>query len=146
MIAAFLYFLTGHFMSALILYFIHRFVFHGKLRRLPILKGLAKLHGIHHANVANKSDKYIFVPLWINILLVITLIVSASINIYFSLGIATFGALYAWRHWAIHNHDFTSKFFHHHNYHHKGNTLKNFSGIYPFIDKIFNTYEDELTK
>jgi sterol desaturase/sphingolipid hydroxylase (fatty acid hydroxylase superfamily) len=137
-----LLFLIGHFGSALFLYFVHRFVFHGKLRRYPVLKNLAKLHGLHHANLAAANlAKFIFVPLPI-VLLLIGIVVGSSyfIGIYFGIGIASFGFLYAQRHWAIHHHDFSSRFFYHHDYHHRGNVLMNFSGVYPFIDRIFKTY------
>lgn len=143
--------LVGHFSSALFIYLVHRFVFHGKLRRYPGLNHLARLHGLHHAEVKKHQivngkingnvEKYIFVPLWVKIALFVLI---TSVGYFVSLGLAagitSFGLLYSWRHYAIHHHDFKSKFFHHHDYHHRANTQKNFSGMHPFFDKIFGTY------
>ena len=54
-------------------------------------------------------------------------------------GVGSFGALYSYRHKAIHNLDNSSKFFFHHKYHHVVNSKVNFSGIYPEIDFLFKT-------
>ena len=149
--------LIGHFGSALFIYLVDRFVFHGNIRRYPIFKHLARLHGLHHAEVKKHKitngklngnvEKYIFVPLWVKISLFL-LIVSLGyfVGLGLAVGIASFGVLYSWRHYAIHHHDFTSKFFHHHDYHHRANTQKNFSGMWPFFDKIFGTYVETYPK
>lgn len=134
------FFVLGHLLSALFLYSAHRFVFHGKLRRWPVLKRLARLHGLHHAHIDKELDKFIFVPWWVSILLILTVVLFGCIHPGLGLGIASFAALYAHRHWAIHHHDFSSKFHLHHDYHHREDVLKNLSGVYPFIDKIFGTY------
>lgn len=150
-------FLLGHFSSALFIYLTHRFVFHGKLRRYPGFKHLARLHGLHHAEVKKHTivdgkisgnvEKYIFVPLWVKIALFVLIVsVGSFASIAFAAGIASFGVLYSWRHYAIHHHDFKSRFYHHHDYHHRANTQKNFSGMWPFIDKIFGTYVETYPK
>lgn len=136
-----LLFITGHSLGALVVYLNHRFVLHGRLRRWPLLKKLARLHGLHHAHHNDKNDPYIFMPLWGKLSLVFILVIIATLSLPLSLGISSFCLLYMYRHWAIHNTDTTSRFFRHHNLHHKKFPNKNFSGIYPVIDKIFNTNE-----
>ena len=145
-LSAFLFFLflfaVGHFAAAVLVYLNHRFVFHGKLRRWPLLRSMAKIHSLHHAHAYDNHDPFIFVPTLGQVVIFAALLLVAWNNIALSLGLASFSILYSHRHWAIHNTDFSSKFHHHHEHHHKKNTLSNFSGIYPFIDKIFGTYEE----
>jgi len=133
--------ILGHFFCALVVYFNHRFIFHGKLRRVPGLRYLAKLHGLHHAHAYDDVDPHIFVPWWGKILIGLIFYFAATISIPFSIGMASFSLLYAYRHWAIHNTDFSSNFYRHHDLHHRKYPNKNFSGIYPFIDTIFGTAE-----
>jgi len=133
-------FITGHYIGALIVYLNHRFVFHGRLRRWPLLKGLARLHGLHHAHHSDDFDRYIFVPMWGKLLLALSLFLVSLISLPLACGIGSFSLLYMHRHWAIHNGDNTSKFHKHHNMHHTTEPNKNYSGMYPFIDKIFGTY------
>lgn len=133
-------FLFGHFFAAIFLYLMHRFVFHGFLKRWPLLRTLAKLHGYHHAKV--DDIKYMIAPFWAKISLALVLLLFGYfIHIGFSLGIASFGILYMFRHWSIHQSEKKTRFYYHHMFHHY-NVKTNFSGIYPFIDKIFNTYEE----
>ena len=138
--------LVGHSAAALIVYFNHRFVFHGKLKRLPVLRQSAKMHAMQHRYAYADHDPYILVPLMINIVIIFSLLLVTLISIPLSLGIASFCFLYMYRHWAIHNTDFTSHFHKHHEYHHNGNVKSNYSGIYPLIDKIFGTYVEFIPK
>lgn len=141
MITNVLLIIIGHILAALIVYFNHRFIFHGKLRRYPIFKSLSRLHALHHANAYSKKvDEFIHTPWWGKVLISLFLIsIGLFASWYLSLGFASFAALYAYRHWSIHHNDFTSKFSIHHRLHHEKNVKKNFSGIYPIIDKIFKT-------
>ncbi len=137
----FFLFLIGHFIAALAVYLNHRFVLHGNLRRVPFLKPLARLHGLHHANLdENNVDKYIFMPWWSKLSFYALMILFAFINIPFTIGIISFALLYQYRHWSIHHSDDTSKFYYHHHYHHCVDVKKNLSGIYPVLDKVFQTY------
>lgn len=141
MIAVFLLnFIFGHYISALFLYLVHRFIFHGTLRRWPVFKNWARLHGLHHADVSNIH--HMLAPFWVKCLLFSILVLTALlIHPGFALGIASFGLLYMYRHWAIHQDEYKTKFYYHHMYHHH-NVKVNFSGMYPFIDKIFGTYTE----
>ena len=48
---------VGHLTGALVLYLNHRFIFHGKLGRFPILRSMRKLHTLHHRHrVAHNGD------------------------------------------------------------------------------------------
>ena len=130
---------AGHFFCALLVYLNHRFIFHTKIGDKPILKGLKKLHALHHKHSYDeKRNEFIFVPIKFQILFSSLIIAIGFISVPFAIGITSFAALYSYRHYAIHNNDKSSKFHEHHNTHHK-NIKYNFSGMYPFIDKIFKT-------
>lgn len=136
-----LLFILGHFLAAFFIYLLHRFVFHGSLRRWPLLKTLARLHGMHHADVSN--IKYMIAPTWAKITLTLVLLSTGYfLHPSLALGIASFGLLYMFRHWAIHQSEKKTKFYYHHMFHHKQNAKKNFSGMYPFIDRLFGTYAE----
>jgi sterol desaturase/sphingolipid hydroxylase (fatty acid hydroxylase superfamily) len=130
----------GHILAALAVYLNHRFVFHGKLGRYPILKYFKRLHGMHHAHAYDEKRNDYFEPLWFKVLFfAFLLIFGIFINFFFTLGLLSFGMLYAYRHVSIHNHDRTSRFSKHHYYHHCVDRRMNYSGIYPVIDYIFGT-------
>jgi len=138
--SAFFYFALGHILSALIIYLNHRFVFHGKLGKLPILKKTRHLHALHHAHAYDKERNNYFEPLWVKMSFYgLLLLIGSFINWSFSLGLLSFGLLYAYRHKSIHNEDIGSYFSVHHRYHHTVNTKCNYSGVYPIIDHIFGT-------
>jgi sterol desaturase/sphingolipid hydroxylase (fatty acid hydroxylase superfamily) len=108
----------GHFVAAIAVYLNHRFVFHGRLGKLPVLRRLKRLHSLHHVHAYDEERNDFFEPLWVRSLF---FIVIASIGYLINWGFS-FGVLSI-----------------HHAYHHKKNPFTNFSGIYPFIDKIFGT-------
>ena len=129
----------GHFFCALVVYLNHRFIFHTKLGDKFFFKKLKRLHAMHHKHsYDDKRNEFILVPFKFQIILFLIVALIAVINLYFAIGIISFSALYSYRHFAIHNDDNSSKFYIHHNIHHK-NIKYNFSGIYPFIDTIFGT-------
>jgi len=131
---------AGHFLGALILYLNHRFVFHGKLGRLPVLSKIKRLHAMHHAHPDDIwMDEFIFVPVWARLIIATAVMAfGVFINAWVAIGVASFMLLYSYRHYEIHTRDRTSKFHNHHGVHHAIST-HNFSGIYPFIDDIFGT-------
>jgi hypothetical protein len=131
----------GHIFAALVVYFNHRYIFHGKLSRYPLLKQLTKLHALHHAHAyTEKEDEHIFAPWWARIAIGTFMILSGIIlNWWFAFGLFSFSMVYAYRHWRIHHGDNVSRFSIHHRLHHKGNPHKNLSGVYPVIDYIFGT-------
>lgn len=138
-------FLFGHIFSATAVYLNHRFVFHGRLGKLPLLKNLKSLHIKHHKHAYDEQRNQHFEPLWITLSLFTLIIMIGIIFSYpFSLGMFSFALVYAYRHKRIHNEDKTSHFSLHHRHHHTKNPRKNFSGVYPVIDKVFGTYEDAL--
>jgi hypothetical protein len=134
------YFLFGHIFAAILVYLNHRFVFHGKLGRLPVLRKLRRLHTLHHAHAYGEHRNDYFEPTWVKASYYsLIIILGAFVGWSFAFGIGSFGALYAYRHKAIHNSDNSSKFFFHHKYHHTVNPKVNFSGIYPEVDFLFKT-------
>ncbi len=131
---------VGHFVGAMILYLNHRFVFHGKLGRLPILSKIKKLHAMHHAHPDDIwMEEFIFVPIWARVIIASAVMaIGVFINAWIALGLVSFMILYSYRHYEIHTRDRSSKFYKHHSIHHAVPT-HNFSGMYPFIDDIFST-------
>lgn len=135
-------FLVGHIFSSLLVYFNHRFVFHGKLGKLPVLSYLRKLHIEHHRHAYDDERNMHFEPTWVTVTLLSVMVATGVfLNPYFALGMLSFAFLYAYRHKRIHNEDKTSVFSIHHRHHHTRNARKNFSGVYPVIDRIFGTYQ-----
>ena len=133
-------FLFGYAMAALAWYLNHRFVFHGKLGKLPILKEFKSLHTIHHRKAyATDRNEYILIPAWGHTLL---LCISAPV-LYLSwamwLGCVCFAVVYGLRHYRMHNGDTDSAYGRHHFLHHTTHPMHNFSGVHPIIDKIFKT-------
>ncbi len=140
-LAFILVFCLGHFLSAVAVYLNHRFVFHSNLGKLPILRKLRKLHIEHHLHAYDDERNEHFEPLWVKISVFAFIIGISFISVPLSLGIFSFGVLYAYRHKKIHNEDTTSSFSLHHLYHHKVDTRVNFSGVYPYIDRVFGTHK-----
>jgi sterol desaturase/sphingolipid hydroxylase (fatty acid hydroxylase superfamily) len=136
-------FLFGHALSSLLVYLNHRFVLHGKLGKLPLLKDFRQLHIAHHRHAYDDERNLHFEPLWLTgSLFFIIGGIGVLVNGYLALGMASFAGLYAYRHKRIHNKDESSYFSKHHRYHHTRNGRVNFSGIYPWIDKLFGTFVD----
>lgn len=138
---AFMFF-CGHMIAAFATYFNHRFVFHGPLSKLPFLKMTAKIHSLHHVYAYKDYDPYILVPFWGKVIITSLIMLLAVFDVWLMLGALSFSFLYMYRHWAIHNTDFYSKFHFHHEHHHRRNPYSNLSGVYPFVDRLFGTYED----
>ena len=117
--------ILGHFFAALFVYLNHRFVFHGKLGNLPLLK---------------KCRQHIFVPLWAKILFILVYsLVGYVFSGWFALGMASFSGYYSINHLKIHEKLLKTHSYYHHIDHH-GRPDNNFSGMYPFIDQIFGSY------
>ena len=93
---------AGHFFCATLVYLNHRFVFHTRLGNLPLLKGIKKLHSLHHAHAYNENrNEYIYVPLKWRVALTLTILFIGVFNHWFAIGIASFAMLYTYRHHAI---------------------------------------------
>ncbi|MHA2039468.1 MAG: sterol desaturase family protein [Promethearchaeota archaeon] len=136
-----LFVVFGHVFSAVFLYLTHRFIFHNKkVKNIFFLSKLRRMHLDHHKyTFTNRSKDFLKTPLWGTLMLLTTfLIFGILIHPGFGVGMLTFAGLYSKRHYAIHNHDTSSKFHHHHMAHHRFPKY-NFSGVYPVIDEIFNT-------
>ena len=130
----------GHVAAALAVYLNHRFIFHGRLGRLPILKKLTRLHKLHHAHAYDDKRNDYFEPLWVSLSFYIGVIgIALIVSLPFALGILSFGLLYSTKHRRLHNKDESSASYRHHRHHHMKNPRSNFSGIYPFIDSLFRT-------
>ena len=134
------FFFLGYCSAALAWYFNHRFVFHGSLGNLPVLKRYRRLHTIHHQNAYNhRRNNFIFIPLWGHALLF-----SISIPVFlFSpwawAGCVAFAFVYGVKHHRLHNEDVNAPYGKHHLIHHTVAPTYNFSGVHPIIDKIFGT-------
>jgi len=133
--------ILGHLSGALGFYFNHRFVMHGKLGKLFLLKRIKRLHAIHHAHPYDQlRNQYLIIPIWGKILMALLIGVLSLLSFFYAMGVLSFFLLYGYRHYRIHNQDRKSHFYYHHHYHHKYDFSYNYSGVYPSIDKIFKTY------
>lgn len=131
----------GHVMGAVILYASHRWIFHGKLGKLPLLREFKRLHLRHHRySYSEHKNEFLVVPLWAKTIILSLIALVALIQPGLSLGLFTFALLYSHRHYAIHNEDNYSHFHFHHHYHHKKPNV-NYSGVYPILDNVFGTHE-----
>ena len=135
--------ILGHCVAALAVYLNHRFVFHGELGRLPILRKARKLHILHHLHAYDDVRNDYFEPVWVQLgFYFFVVLVGVLLSWTFAVGIVSFGFLYAYRHKNIHNKDKTSIFSVHHKYHHTVDPRCNFSGVYPSIDHMFKTSKE----
>jgi len=128
----------GHVLGALLFYFTHRFIFHGKLGKLPVLRYIRKIHTLHHA----KPDQLerAFFPWWAKILIGITMVFVGFVNLPLAIGVCSFFPVYTYRHWNAHNGS-DAYWARHHMHHHLRRPNANYGGIYPIIDVIFRTNE-----
>ena len=136
--SALLLFAVGHFYGAYMFYFFHRYIFHGPLGRYPLLRQWRAIHANHHRN-PNDPGTFFF-PWWVNLTIWALAAGLFFVAPAFSLGLVSFFAYYAYRHRAAHV-GANTRSGRHHRSHHYGNPNANFSGAYPFIDKIFGTYK-----
>lgn len=133
-------FLVGYSIATIVWYLNHRFIFHGRLGKLPVLKKFTRLHTLHHQNPYNhRRNKFIFIPWWGHVLLF-----AVSLPLLFAspacwLGALAFAGVYGWRHYRIHNADASSKHHIHHAVHHLIEPNANFSGVHPIVDRLFGT-------
>lgn len=134
-------FLLGHLCGALGFYLNHRFIMHGKLGRLPLLKNVKRLHALHHAHPYDHlRNDHLIIPVWGKILMMGLIALLSVFSFPFAMGGLSFFIYYGYRHYNIHNHDHESHFYLHHHFHHSHDSLANYSGVYPFVDKVFLTY------
>jgi hypothetical protein len=112
----------------------HRFIFHGKLGRLPVLKYIRKIHTMHHARPSDLEKA--FFPNWVKVMIAAIMIAVVFISLPLAIGVCSFFPVYAHRHWTAHDGAKTNWAIHHMNHH-----LVNSGGIYPVIDVIFGTNE-----
>jgi sterol desaturase/sphingolipid hydroxylase (fatty acid hydroxylase superfamily) len=128
--------MAGHCFGAFLFYFVHRFIFHGKLGSLPLLKRIKRIHTLHHARPQDLER--LFFPNWSKILIAAIMTLVGVVSIPFAFGVCSFFPVYAYRHWMAHQGSEAS-WAKHHMYHHKVNPKVNFGGIYPIVDNIFKT-------
>lgn len=128
----------GHIFGALLFYFTHRFIFHGSIGKLPVLRRLRRIHTLHHA----RPDllERAFFPWWAKILIATTMLLVGLISLPFAIGVCSFFPVYTYRHWKAHNGS-DAYWARHHMHHHLKRPNANFGGIYPIIDTIFGTNE-----
>jgi sterol desaturase/sphingolipid hydroxylase (fatty acid hydroxylase superfamily) len=131
-----LLFFLGHITGCLLFYFTHRFIFHGKLGTLPLLKRIRKIHTLHHAK-PHLLERAFF-PLWAKVVISAIMVIVGIINLPLALGVCSFFPVYAYRHWMAHN-GTEAYWAKHHMHHHLKDPSSNFGGIYPIVDTIFRT-------
>lgn len=130
----------GFFISSLLFYFNHRFVSHGPLGKLPLLRHMKRLHLVHHKNDYNsKRNEHLLLPFWSKLLFLAVFGLICLFSIPLAVGCISYVFYYEWKHYQIHNGDKSSKCYHHHYLHHRKSARHNFSGTMPIIDKIFGT-------
>jgi len=128
--------MAGHCIGAFLFYFIHRFIFHGKLGKLPLLKKIRKIHTMHHTKPEDLEK--LFFPNWSKVLIGTIMIGVGFINLPLAIGVCSFFPVYSYRHWNAH-HGATAHWAKHYMHHHLVNPKANYGGIYPVIDSIFRT-------
>jgi len=140
-------FIFAFFITSIMFYLNHRFVGHGPLGKLPLLRHIKRLHLIHHRNDYNdKRNEYLLLPFWAKVCFGGLFISLWFISFPFAVGYIGYVFYYGWQHYKIHNHDKDSRCSEHHYIHHRKSIKHNFSGTMPFIDKIFRTYyREQLT-
>mgnify|MGYP001199319134 FL=1 len=132
---------SGFFFTSLLFYLNHRFVGHGPLGKLPLLKYIRKMHMIHHRNDYNeKRNEHLLLPLSAKFLFLLAFLLICLISVPFAIGCLSYSIYYEWLHYKMHNDDQAGVCSRHHYIHHRESSKHNFSGTMPFIDKIFGTY------
>lgn len=149
---------TGYVLTAIGYYLNHRFIFHGRLPKWApkkvkkIHRWYAGFHMRHHLH-AEQDDElvkdYLKIPVVGKIVMLIALAAIGMLSKPVAAGCFIFFVTYGVRHGAIHGAgiggrklDKDSYHYRHHMLHHqKGNWGHvNFSGVHPWIDKVFKTY------
>jgi sterol desaturase/sphingolipid hydroxylase (fatty acid hydroxylase superfamily) len=126
-------------MGAFAIYFNHRFVLHGKLGKLPVLRKTMIMHGLHHAHsYTDDCLDYINIPVWGWITLLSLTGLLTYLSLPMGLGLLSCWVYYEIMHRYIHFQGKDGSFGVHHRLHHEKPNI-NFSGVHPWIDRIFNT-------
>ena len=160
-----LLFVTGYIATTFAYYINHRFIFHGKLP--PWTPGQIKklhrwysgFHLRHHLNAFPKNglttnvEEHLHVPIYAKIIACLMLLGISFFSTGLAGGVLTFFIVYGIRHGTIHGinvvgfkpvPEYSYYYKHHMSHHTKGNWTKyNFSGVHPYVDKIFKTYSSE---
>lgn len=133
----------GHFAVAFAVYFTHRFIYHGKLGDLFIFRNVKEYHRLHHLYSEHwKGDLYVSSPFLSRFCFYISyLLVFFLVSKPFAIGMLTFSLYYVINHYKIHKAQHELHSYWHHTRHHK-NQKKNFSGMWPFFDRLFGSYEE----
>jgi len=80
-------------------------------------------------------------PIWARVMFVAIYVAISFVSLAFAFGMLTFSIYYGYNHLAIHEKKHRNHSYFHHTLHHEDPTV-NFSGMYPFIDKLFSTYKE----
>ncbi|WP_343843156.1 sterol desaturase family protein [Salinibacillus aidingensis] len=140
-------------------YMVHRFVFHMKPPKNPVLlKMIKRLHYDHH--VDPKDVKLLFLPLWFslpNFIILSLIFYSISTNLQltvaFSTGLITYFLFYEWKHYVAHKPikprtKLGKKIKKTHLWHHYKNENYWYGVTHTTVDKTLGTYRhhDEVEK
>lgn len=152
-------FVLGHMFGAFAFYSVHRWIFHGNIRKNKVLKAIFALpligdlaqkgratHRDHHRETIRLGREIgnhmnLFFPLWAKLTIASITTLIAMVSLPFSMGLLSFFPVYAYRHNAAHLGSEAS-WARHHMHHHYKNAKVNHGGIYPIYDKIFGTFEE----
>ena len=134
-------FAVGHVFAAMMFYSFHRFIFHGPLGKLPVLRDLKARHTAHHAGPEDPGR--FFFPWWANAIIWAGAAVMLWALPALGIGLFSFFGIYAYRHRRAHL-GTDSRWAHHHMSHHFSDPRSNFSGTYPIFDKLLGTHKPVL--
>lgn len=132
-------FISGHIFSVFMLYFNHRFILHGFLGKMKLLKRARYLHALHHKNAYTERES-IRTPISITVILAVMICIVMKLQIFCGLGIASAWLYYEVMHNWLHGGGRFTKLGRLHETHHR-RPHKNFSGIHPWLDVLFGTAE-----
>tara|TARA_R110000824_G_scaffold99152_4_gene236278 strand:- start:77 stop:520 length:444 start_codon:yes stop_codon:yes gene_type:complete len=145
---SFLFFVSGHFLAALLFYVNHRFIFHTKFGNKKYIRGWKRVHTLHHKHDYKQGwQRYATIPWqgWVGFIIIAALIGYGS-NFYFGIGLLSYVIAYEVVHYLIHKNPQSAYLAKFHWNHHRKDPHANFATIYTFLDKIFGTYEKKDLK
>jgi len=139
---------VGHLIAAVLFYLNHRYVFHGWLGNLKILKSWKKVHTMHHKNDYNSQwKKYALIPWWGWMgLSAACFAIGYFTHAFFGVGIFSYILSYEVTHYYLHKYPkkhYLNQFHHHH---HRKDAKKNFATFWTIIDRIFRTHKNNRVK
>lgn len=134
-------FVFGHLLMSLFFYCNHRFIFHGKLGKLPLLRSWRRVHTNHHRDYfgSDKKKAVGLLPIWGWGLFIAACFSFGFLNPWLAAGLFSYVITYEIAHSMAHLDPKRFRWTWMHHLHHHKNVKKNFASIYVFWDKMFRT-------